>query len=371
MREAAGAEGDERAGSRAGGSARGAAARGSAAASGNAAARGSAAASGNAAAGDGSRRLLRWGDAALLGGLAGVAIVEAATVAPDVPSRGLALAVALALIAPLTVRRDHPLLVCWSISLCFALAAASGVVNMDETSGCQLTLLVAVVAMARHTDRLGAVVVTAVGLSVLASLGTGLFSDGLPRPGDVLFGFAFIVAAVAFGRALRSGALRTLRRRIELDAVHGEQEAADAAARQERRRLARELHDLCSHHLVVAALHASIAAREVERAPEAVAAPLAIARTAVDRTAGALAELTGAAPAGLPDGAAALDAALEQARTLGARVTVAADAVPDAVALTAARIVQESLTNAAKHAAGAPVAVTLSTSAAALEVTVR
>jgi signal transduction histidine kinase len=58
-----------------------------------------------------------------------------------------------------------------------------------------------------------------------------------------------------------------------------------------------------------------------------------------------------------------LDALTQAARAAGHRVTVdragALDAVPAAAGLTAYRVLQEALTNATRHAAGASIAITL------------
>ncbi len=240
----------------------------------------------------------RRGDLALPAVLAAFAFAEAVA-APGRADDPLLAALAPPLLAlPLVWRRTRPLAVCWCVTLLFALIAATDTVDLDATSGCSLVALFAVGCAACHAERLRGVLLAAAGAAVLGALTTGMFADGPPAAGDLLFGLVFVFGAVGLGRAVHGGALRRLRLAVELDAARSERAAAEQAARHERRRLAHELHDLGSHHLVVATLHAAIAARataagERGRAREA----FAIVRDAVTRTADALASLTGAAPA--------------------------------------------------------------------------
>jgi signal transduction histidine kinase len=315
----------------------------------------------------------RTADTALVGGLAALTLAEALIARPGGSHPALALAGSLALVVPLAARRRRPLLVCWLVALGFALVTATGALDPDEASAPSLTLLVAVASAARHTPSPWLVAASTAGVVALSALATGMFDDGPPALGDLLFGVVFVAGAVALARTVRGGALRRLRLLVELDGERSARDAAEAAARQERHRLARELHDLSSHHLVVAAMHAGIAARadEEQRAAEATE----IARAAVFQAAGALAGLTGAPAAGdAPDGAGALVDALAQARALGARCEApeeALGALPGTVALTAARILQEGLTNAAKHAPGAELSVTVAMTRTTLAVELR
>lgn len=334
------------------------------------------------------------GDLALPLALAVLALGEALVVRQQVADPSLAALATPLLALPLAWRRVHPLAICWCVTLLFAFVAATGTIDADATSGPSLVMLVAVSSAACHAASLRGVLLAAVGMTVLCGLATGMFADGPPAAGDALFGLVFVVGAVVLGRAVHGGVLRRLRLAIELDAARSERAAADQAARHERRRLAHELHDLGSHHLVVATLHAAIAARATAAAttaadPARAAAErarardaFAIVRTAVTRTADALVALTGADGSSAPErrgpardgGRPADDArratgdglavALADAEAHGARVEAPAaevlDAVPEAVALTAVRILQEARTNAAKHAAGGAVAIAVS-----------
>ena len=152
---------------------------------------------------------------------------------------------------------------------------------------------------------------------------------------------------------------------------------ADAELRQEqarvaeRTRIAREMHDVLAHRISLLALHAGglevrpdLPAREVQ----ATAALLrTTARQALEELRGViglLRENTGPEPAlvapqpGLVD----LDRLVQERRDAGADIDLQVDLhtardVPAGVGRDTYRIVQEALTNAAKHAAGAPVRV--------------
>jgi signal transduction histidine kinase len=142
----------------------------------------------------------------------------------------------------------------------------------------------------------------------------------------------------------------------------------------ERARVARELHDVVANHLSAVAIHATAAQSIADLDSEKLAGVLAVIR---ENSVQGLAEMrrlvevlreaeeSGArlAEVGrLIDGAAGLSARLEQA---GEPV-----ALPAAVDHAAYRIVQESLTNAAKHAAGGSAVVRVEYRPASLTVTV-
>ena len=145
---------------------------------------------------------------------------------------------------------------------------------------------------------------------------------------------------------------------------------AERARAQERNRIARELHDVIGHTLTVSLLHVQSARLAVEHDPADAARALAEAErlgreclAEVRTTVGMLREDdTADRTAPLP-GAGGLPALVEQFRSAGADVTLAVDgdiaAVPATTGLAVYRIAQEALTNAVKHAPGAPTEVRL------------
>jgi signal transduction histidine kinase len=139
------------------------------------------------------------------------------------------------------------------------------------------------------------------------------------------------------------------------------------AAEQERLRIARELHDVVAHHVSAIAVEAAAerAARRDDAGAEAmnrIAATARLALSELNQLLGVLRRETEGPPPRAPgpglDQAADLVA---QARAAGqdVRLTVSGTArpLPAALDLSAYRIVQEAITNARRHAAGAHVEV--------------
>ncbi|MET7426962.1 sensor histidine kinase [Dactylosporangium sp. NPDC005555] len=201
---------------------------------------------------------------------------------------------------------------------------------------------------------------------------------------------AFVVAAVTVGAA---GAGAAGRSRAEA-AVRDESHEAMTktllvyAARGERARIARELHDVVAHHISKIAVQAETARLTTPGlAPEGAKHLLAIGDTAraalteMRRLLGVLREDAdehgGSAPSRTPQpGLRQLTELLDEARDstgAGVRLLLRGRIVPldPGVQLTTYRIVQEALTNARRHAPGAAVDVELAYTDAALRVRVR
>ncbi|MBN6051596.1 sensor histidine kinase, partial [Nonomuraea sp. RK-328] len=159
------------------------------------------------------------------------------------------------------------------------------------------------------------------------------------------------------------------------------------AARGERARIARELHDVVAHHISMVAVQAETARLATPGMPPAGAERLAAigdtaraALTEMRRLLGVLREDAGADPGvrvpqpGL--GLGELNELLDEARDAsgtGTRLIVRGRPVrlDPGVELAAYRIIQEALTNARRHAPGAAVDVELDHTAEALRVRVR
>ncbi|MET9292412.1 histidine kinase [Streptomyces sp. NPDC003077] len=215
-------------------------------------------------------------------------------------------------------------------------------------------------------------------LCVLATVLSMILSVALLRDAQaLLLGVAVGVCTVGpawTGVIIRDhrDAARAARLQAEQTALLAEMDRRQAVA-SERARMARELHDMVANHLSAIAIHAT-AAQTVDDAAATRQALGVIRENSVQglaemrrligllRDAGATAE-----PAATPT-LAGLDALVAQARTNGtssgltfvlddARTPGPALAAP--VELAAYRIVQESLTNALKHAAPGEVTVRL------------
>ncbi|CAL9573082.1 hypothetical protein SUDANB108_04904 [Streptomyces sp. enrichment culture] len=160
-------------------------------------------------------------------------------------------------------------------------------------------------------------------------------------------------------------AAEAARLRAEQTALLAEMDRAQAVT-AERARMARELHDMVANHLSAIAIH-STAALSLQDPRTSQEALVVIRENSVEglaemrRLIGILRDSSGdTEPVAAPtlDGLGAL---VENARTNGLDVTLdaAPGTVPAPVELAAYRIVQESLTNALKHAGAGRVAVSL------------
>jgi signal transduction histidine kinase len=196
-----------------------------------------------------------------------------------------------------------------------------------------------------------------------------------------LFQGAFIWSiGIGFGWAcgIIGGAL--VRKNAELEAAQSE--LAEKAASDERQRIAREVHDVIAHSLSVTMLHLSAArmATERGRATDALEALQEAERHGrssladIRRTVGLLGtEETSTAPPA--PSATDLPSLVGDLRTAGLEVAleVAGDlaSLPPAAGLDLYRIVQESLTNVAKHAPGAKTAVKIDLTGDEIQMSIR
>ena len=183
-------------------------------------------------------------------------------------------------------------------------------------------------------------------------------------------GWVFAVAIAGEGLRLHRNYVAAIKERAERAERTREEEAARRVA-EERLRIARDLHDLLAHSITLIGVQTSVAAHILVADPErldrtAVAAALdAIAETCREaraelRTTLRVLRADGDGP--LPD-LAGIPALTQAAEVAGARVDLTldpgAEPVPPAVGAAAYRIVQESLTNALRHAGGAEPLITV------------
>jgi signal transduction histidine kinase len=160
---------------------------------------------------------------------------------------------------------------------------------------------------------------------------------------------------------------------------------AEQARTQERNRIARELHDVIGHTLVVSLLHVQSARLAVEHDPADAARALAEAErlgreclAEVRSTVGMLREDGapdrdgGGAIAPLP-GIDGLPALVKRFQSAGADIALTVDGdtgrLPATTGLAVYRIAQEALTNAVKHAPDSPTALRLTVDAATVTLT--
>ncbi|MEV4938420.1 sensor histidine kinase [Streptomyces zaomyceticus] len=198
-------------------------------------------------------------------------------------------------------------------------------------------------------------------------------------PAGLLMLLALVAAAAATGAVLARQAPRLLGPGPADRLAAAERRAAEA---ESRNRLARELHDSVGHALSAVTLQAGAARRVLEGGDGADLEFVREALTAIEettrRTVGELDWVLGLLRRGDRSGEGpgpgpGLDALEALVRGAGPKValTVSGDLapVPEALSREAYRIVQEGLTNAARHAGGEPVTVRLDARTEKVEIT--
>jgi signal transduction histidine kinase len=260
---------------------------------------------------------------------------------------GIAGAVALGL--PIVWRRSHPRAVAVAFAAASALQAAAGGGVYEDAP----PLAGAILAGAVVFYSLGAYATDRDARTGLAAGVAGLWATVVLADHVELSSFLFSAGLVALspwlaGRVTRSRGLR---------AVAMER----AAASEERQRIARELHDVVAHGIVLMVLQAQGARRILDRDPararEALEAIEETGKTALEEIRGSLAILreddVRADRAPQPT-LGELGALIEEMRRAGLAVDlrIEGDAreIPDGVDRSAYRIIQEALTNTIKHA---------------------
>jgi signal transduction histidine kinase len=181
------------------------------------------------------------------------------------------------------------------------------------------------------------------------------------------FGFAVQCAVVGWGLVVRHR--RELVVSLRERAARAETEArlrAERAQLQAREAIAREMHDVLGHRLSLLSVHAGALEYRPDAPPADVALAAGVIRESAHQALQDLREVIGVlrAPAQeMPQPTFAdLPALVAESAHAGMAVVlhneITAD-VPDTLGRTVYRIVQESLTNARKHAAGSTVDVTV------------
>ncbi|HEY0689276.1 MAG TPA: histidine kinase, partial [Kribbella sp.] len=172
-------------------------------------------------------------------------------------------------------------------------------------------------------------------------------------------------SAAGWGLYIRSRRqlLKSLKDRADRAETVAQLQAEQAQLRA-REEIAREMHDVLGHRLSLLSVHAGALAYRPDASTEEVAGAAEIIRASAHQALQDLREVIGVlrAPVGeLPQPTFAdLPGLVAGSRRAGLPVDLYVDApgnLPDHVGRTAYRIVQEGLTNALKHAPGAPVRI--------------
>jgi signal transduction histidine kinase len=279
---------------------------------------------------------------------------------PHLPYLVTLYVIAVLTIAPLAWRRRFPLAVFWIV-----LGLTMALPDHGDTVPKLLACAIVAYTAAAHGPYRSAASISLIGAAAAVA---GIYERVVPDIPRQLQAFLVIVPIAAAGISMRSLRARIAdaqerERALERDKAH----AAQLATEQERARIARELHDVITHHVSVMVVQAGAARKIMSRAPDqATSALLAVesagraAMTELQHTMGLLAP-DGEAQLAPQPGLAELGELIGRVRTTGMRVDLVETGPPRALApgsdLAAYRVVQEALTNAAKHAAGAAVRV--------------
>lgn len=236
-----------------------------------------------------------------------------------------------------------------------------------------LAFLIATYSAALYSDR--RVVVAALALAAAAFFFAFGGRVDIPR---ALVPFALVAPAWLAGTAMRNREQRAEAWAQRADRL---QQDRDAALREERARIARELHDVVTHSVSVMVLQSGAArqimTRDEPRSRALLESVEASGRSALEelrRLLGLLSDQDGAAPLSPQPHVTEIPALVEQVRQTGLRVELSVEGRPRALSggmtVAAYRIVQEALTNVLKHGDGAPARVMLRWSDAALELVI-
>jgi signal transduction histidine kinase len=268
----------------------------------------------------------------------------------------------------------------WTLLASGALVTVLFHLDSSAASVAVLAPAVALYSVALRRGRLQQLVAGV--LAIAAVIAADVIHPGRPTVGQTIAHVLLVAVPLLAAEVIRThqANMRLLVERLEL-AEHAREQEAERRAEQERMRIARELHDVVAHTLTEINVTAAAAAER--------AAP-GESREALEqierRSHGAMGELRGilgvlrgpdsaeSPPAPTP-GIDDISEMVCHARNAGLEVSLDVHGSPpsrisEAISLAAYRIVQESLTNVRRHAAGAQAAVTLRFDPAQLTLTV-
>ncbi|WP_233160013.1 sensor histidine kinase [Pseudonocardia sp. MH-G8] len=280
---------------------------------------------------------------------------------PVRPFDAVAVVLVLAQCVPIVVRRRLP-------AACLAAVGAGFVAHEVlgyPTSFAGIGLYLALYSAGAHQDRWRVPVAV---VAVAVYVGFAVVLHGLGSPLGVLDFLAFFLVlalVVAAGGTVRQWRAQELQRR---------RLAAERATASERGRIARELHDVVTHHVTAMVVQADAAQYLVASAP--------------GRAAGGLAAISDTGRSALTELRSLLDVLeatgeyrpqafrdlVDRARAAGQPIELdergEPATLPADLRLTAYRVVQEALTNAMRHAAGRRTVVRVDHGDGAIEIEV-
>jgi signal transduction histidine kinase len=255
----------------------------------------------------------------------------------------------------LVARRRHPVPVLW-VNLAATLPLSSG------SAWAHISLIVAFFVAATAGKRYSAWLVLALSFVWTIWLAPLVYGYAAPPANDALLLAGWLLALVIAAEAARIRAERTAATRASRQMDQRRHQS------EERLRVARDLHDVIGHNISLINVQASMGLDLMDGQPEQARAALSaiksVSKEALEELRTMLTTLRrddDVAPRSPAPGLDRLPELIELTRAAGLSVEVEvagkAPPLPAAVDLAAYRIIQESLTNVARHAGRAPVTV--------------
>nr|WP_269329627.1 histidine kinase [Kineosporia babensis] len=272
----------------------------------------------------------------------------------------------LAQCLPLVLRRTRPALCLGLVGAAFAAYQLLGY----QPSSAGLSLYLALYSVGAHLTRRRFEVVVAAGVSYLVVAVVLLQGPYAERPIDAVTFVPVLALFWLIGEGVRARANAEAARRAA-------QEREAVAA--ERARIARELHDVVTHHVTAMVVQSEALPFLLPHNPDKVRVGLATISTTGRSAMTDLRELLDVlhdpgTPIESTPAREGLETLIERARSAGQPIEFTqhgeAGTLPTGLALALQRVVQESLTNALKHAPGRAVDVTLTYSPDAVDLAV-
>jgi signal transduction histidine kinase len=294
------------------------------------------------------------------------------------PLRSAGLTVALTALsalgcAGLLLRRRHPL----AVAVVFGVASfvPGAVIGARWWNAQPEVLLLVNVILIYTTGECLPGARSLVGLVTLALGGTGG-----QLPGDVVPIFVFTIPPWVAGTVMRSRDEIARQLAARADELDREREAyAREAVRYERSRIARDLHDIVAHNLSAIVVQAGAGRRALDSDPATAAESLRHIEGSAGQAKLEIASLVDLLAADNPragdgGGLGMVDELIRRSVAAGLAVTYRfsanLDHLPAALADAAYHVAQEGITNALKHAPGAPIIVDVNATTTALSITV-
>jgi len=278
--------------------------------------------------------------------------IEASRRDPD----GWSLALILLMTLPIAYRRIVPDVVMMTTGTATITYYALGYPDTLAALG----TLVALYSIAAHGNRkiaVQALIGTAVGLSISVLVAdTGDLTPQILVSNYIIYGTAWVVGDNMRTRRAYTHELEARAERLERERETQSREAVI----DERRRIAREMHDVVAHNVSVMVVQAGAARRIIESKPDQARDALSSIETTGRQALSEMRRLTGVlrreeeSYKSPQPGLGYLEKLIEQTREAGLPVEVIIEGqpyeLPQGADLSAFRIVQEALTNSLKHA---------------------